>query len=362
VTNRVVTPADYNGGSRNVIKRVLAAFPVEQTITFFRDVGVELREEQGGKLFPESNKARTVRDALIREAERRGVQILTGRRVVDVDRLDDGFGIATDQAGTLRAGIVVLATGGRSLPDTGSDGSGYGIAEKLGHSIVPTTPALVPLVLEGGFHKALSGISHEVTLTLTSPGAKPVRTRGSLLWTHFGVSGPAALEMSRHWHRARLEGRHAALTASLLPEEDFTSAEARLLELASSHPKLQLHNALARSMPERVAGTVVQELNIGVKTSMVGLRRDDRRRLIRTLLAWPLSVTDSRGYHHAEVTAGGVRLVEIDAKTMASRRCPGLYLVGEILDVDGRIGGYNLQWAWSTAWAAAQGIAGVVLG
>ncbi|MBN1345253.1 MAG: aminoacetone oxidase family FAD-binding enzyme [Phycisphaerae bacterium] len=356
VTNRVVTPADFNGGSRNTTKRVLAAFTTEQTIAFFSEIGVELVEEGGGKLFPTSNTATTVRDALIREVERRGVHILTGRRVSGIERSGEAFLIDTGSGDPLRAACVVLATGGRSLPKTGSDGGGYTLAERLEHSLVPTTPGLVPLVLDGAFHKGLSGIAHDAEVTLAAQGSKPVRTRGPILWTHFGVSGPAVLDISRHWHRARLEHRRATLSASFLPGNDFALAEKHLLDLAASRPKLRLHNAISTFVPDRVAKTIIQELNIHSTTSMIGLRREDRRRLIQALLAWPLPVLDSRGYQHAEITAGGVPLSEVDPSSMASRRCPGLYLVGEILDVDGRIGGFNFQWAWSSAWVAAAGI------
>lgn len=355
VTNRVVTPADFNGGSPNTIRRVLAAFPVERTVAFFREIGVALHEEEDGKLFPDSNRAATVLAALLDEAHARGVQRLTEHRVRAVERAAAGFVVRTDNA-SIEARRVVLATGGLSLPKTGSDGGGYAIAQALGHSLVPTTPALVPLVLDDDFHAGLSGVSLDAEVGVRVAGSPPVRVRGSLLWTHVGVSGPAVLDASRHWHRARIEGRDVTVAVSLLPGLDVAAAEQWFIDAAAAQPRTHLHNTLATRMPARLAGAVLAWLHIDARTPLAHLSRDVRRRLVESLLAWPLPVRDSRGYGHAEVTAGGVPLNEIDPRTMASRVCPGLHLVGEILDVDGRIGGFNFQWAWSSAWVASGGL------
>jgi hypothetical protein len=324
VTNAAVTEKDFWGGSSNVVRRVLKAFPVERTRAFFQELGVSLHEEEDGKLFPDTHSARTVLEALLREAERTG-KVLPGHRVT---RVRPGFPIVTSR-GEFRADRVILATGGKSLPKTGSDGGGYALAEALGHSIVPTTPGLDPLLLDGDFHVALSGISHEVELSLGT-----FKVRGPMLWTHFGISGPAALNLSRHWHRSP-----GPVTANLLPGRTFESAD-RLLQ----------DTPLKRLLPARVAEAVIARLGVNPKL------REDRRKLVKALLAWPLPVRGGRGYNYAEVTAGGVPLDEIDPSTMESRKCPGLHLIGEILDVDGRLGGFNFQWAWSSAWVAASSL------
>ncbi len=355
VTNRAVEPTDFSGGSPNVVRRVLAAFSAERTVAFFREIGVALHEEEHGKLFPDTNRARTVLDALLSEADRSGVRILPGHRVTGIERCDSRFRISSS-AGMFTAATVVLATGGRSLPKTGSDGGGYALAQHLGHTMIPTTPALVPLVLDGDFHSLLAGVSHDAQLTLRAEGRKAVRIRGSMLWTHFGISGPVVLDASRHWHRARTEDRAVTVSACFLPDEDRQSVEGKLLDMMSSQPKVHLRNVLAAWLPARFADAVLAHLGIVGRQTMAHLPRDDRRKLAEALCAWPLPVRDSRGYRHAEVTAGGVTLTEIDPASMASRKCPGLYLVGEILDVDGRIGGFNFQWAWSSAWVAAEGI------
>lgn len=355
VTNRVVTQTDFCGGSRNFIKRVLAAHSSEDTVSFFREIGVELVAEEHGKLFPTTNRAHTVLDALLVEANRRGVSIRPAHRVTGIHRSGDAFQIETD-ATTIFARHVVLATGGQSLPKTGSDGVGFRFARALGHTLVPLTPALVPLVLEDGFHAPLSGVAHEVELTVSAAQANDIRLRGALIWTHFGVSGPVVLDASRHWHRARAEGRDVKVSMNFLPGRDFAAAEQLLLDLTATTPNTRLQRALGRFLPARVAQAVLDKLAIDGSTSMAHLRKDQRRVLLHGLLTWPLPVRDSRGYAFAEATAGGVLLSEIDPASMASRKCPGLFLVGEILDVDGRIGGFNFQWAWSTAWVAATGV------
>ena len=361
VTNTVVSERDYWGGPPAIVRRVLRALPVADTLRFFADAGVELHEEHDGKLFPNSNSARQVLDALLAQAAATGVDLRSSHRVLDVKKTADGFRVATN-TGDLLAHCVVLATGGLSLPKTGSDGAGYALARALGHTVVATTPALAPLVLSAGGHDApathgaWSGISQEAILTLWVDGSAATRQRGSMLWTHFGVSGPAALDLSRHWLRARLEAHAAEATANLTPDHGFESLEDFWLEQARNRPRAMLGTIVSTLVPTAVAEGVLAELGATASTTLASLTRDERRRVSHALTAWPIPIVDSRGYNFAEATAGGVDLQEIDPGTMESRRCPGLYLVGEMLDVDGRLGGFNFQWAWSSAAAVARGL------
>jgi hypothetical protein len=356
VTHEAVGPADFWGGSPNVIRRVLSALGVERTIEFFREIGVTLHVEERGKLFPDSNDAHTVLDALLGEARRLGVEVRPSHRVTALARSDEGFRIESS-GGTLTARKVVLATGGLSLPKSGSDGAGYRLAASLGHTLVATTPGLEPLLLEGDFHAALSGIALPVELTVRAEGRKPVVLEGPMLWTHFGISGPAALDASRHWQRARLEGVAVTVSAKLLPGHDVAALEAKLLDLARAQPRTNLRNTLSTLLPAKLGDAVLDRLKIRGETTMANLSREDRRRLVQALLDWPLPVVGGRGYTYAEVTAGGVPLAEVDPATLESRRCPGLYFAGEVLDVDGRLGGFNFQWAWSSAWVVGSALA-----
>lgn len=358
VTNAVVTERDYWGGSSALIRQVLRSFTVTQTVDFFARIGVRLHEEQDGKLFPDSNRSRDVLDALLREAARTGVDLRGRHRVEGITAAPHGFSVqVADHAFTARR--VVLATGGQSLPKSGSDGGGYRLAQALGHSLVPTTPALVPLLLAGNgdsLHRALAGVALDATLTLRVDGAVGTRLSGALLWTHFGISGPVVLNMSRHWLRARLSDRQVELTASFVPGWQLPQAEAFWLEESRRRPRATVSSALARLVPGSLAEALPARTGCDPLTPLAQLSRHDRRRMSRALSEWPLSVVDSRGYAYAEATAGGIDLGEVTGSTMESRVCRGLFLVGEILDVDGRLGGFNFQWAWSSALVAARAV------
>ena len=361
VTNTVVSDSDFWGGKRTIVRRILRAFRPADAVELFHALGVPLHEEADGKLFPDSNRARDVLEALLKGVSESGAVLRAGTRVHAVSCADDRFTLATSE-GLVAASRVVLASGGQSLPKTGSDGLGYEIARSLGHTIVPRTPALAPLLLDPetaySIHRGQSGVSLDGELVVWVDGAVSTRLAGALLWTHFGASGPVVLNASRHWARARLEHRNVRLTLNYYPGQTFEAVDRRLRPSSSggqAHLRT-LRGHLASDMPDAVARAILRVLAIPEDQALGSLTRDDRRRLARALTEWPLPVADTRGYNFAEVTAGGVALDEIDPSTMESRRCRGLYLVGEILDVDGRIGGFNFQWAWSSAFVAARGL------
>jgi predicted Rossmann fold flavoprotein len=363
VTNVAVSERDFWGGPRTIVRRVLRALTVDETIAFFRELGVPLHEEPDGKLFPDSNRSRDVLGALLREVNACGAELFAGHRVHSIERAGSGFVISTSH-GAMAASRVVLATGGQSLPKSGSDGAGYGFAERLGHSLVATTPGLVPLTIsdDSRFHAQLSGVSHPAEIAVRVDGRVAIRLTGSLLWTHFGISGPLALDASRHWLRARTEGRMAEMLLNVYPRWTFDDFDRHLTAASRTRPRTSIGSALAagsrevRGLPASLGRAVLDGLHLDGDTQLSQLPREARRLLVRATTERPLPVSGSRGYNYAEVTAGGVALTEIDPSTMESRVCPGLYLVGEVLDVDGRLGGFNFQWAWSSARAAARGL------
>jgi predicted Rossmann fold flavoprotein len=361
VTHDVVRPDDFNG-NRNAIAKVLRSFPVDETIEWFAGMGVPLKREETGKLFPTTDRARTVLDALLDEARRVGVELRTGSRVETVlgPRSSVLGSLHPFSIGGLSARRVILATGGRSVPKTGSDGHGFAIARSLGHAVTETFPALVPLVVEKAhWVRELSGTSADVELSVRSSTGKVIhRDRGSMLMTHFGVSGPVVLDISRHWIAARGDDE-VSLVVNFLPSETFESVDQLLVDEARKNPRATIDSALRGSLPARIVEAIR-----GPRPEARGLTklsRDQRRQLARDFTQLVLPVSHDRGFDYAEVTAGGVPLSEIDLSTMESRICPGLYLCGEILDVDGRIGGYNFQWAWASGRSAGLGAASKLL-
>lgn len=352
VTHDVVRPEDFQG-PRKLIKRVLRAFDERAAAAWFESLGVRLKREETGKLFPVSDDAHTVLGALVGRCEALGVRLMTGHRVREIRRLAEGGFEMGHSRGVMTARRVVLATGGRSLPKTGSDGGGYALAKRLGHTVTATYPALAPLVLEGPmFHASLAGVSHEAEFLTFAEGKRVDQRVGSLLWTHFGVSGPVAMDASRFWTTARGEGKQARMMCSFLPGEDFERVERWLIDVATDGPRRGLINVLGERLPRRVAEVIAGHVGLEAGVAMGQLPREARRTLVHALTGLDLRVARDRGWNYAEVTAGGVPLEEVDPGTMGSRVAEGLYLVGEVLDCDGRIGGFNFQWAWSTGFVA----------
>lgn len=358
VTHDQITLADYNG-SKNIVRNVLAGFDHNATVAWFASLGVALKREPTGKLFPTSDSSRTILDALLARCDELDVRILNDHRVHAIAPPDPSAAapafVVQHSRGTLTATRLILATGGRSLPKSGSDGFGYELARSLGHQVTPTHPALVPLLLdEGFFHRELSGLSLDVQLTMLVDGNRTDRRTAALLWTHFGISGPAAMDASRHWIIANATGQNPQLICNLLPGESSESAQQWLIDATRANPRQSLQSLLAQRLPERLAAAILRHSSVDPLLPAGQLSRDSRRALLNNLTALALPVIGDRGWNYAEVTAGGIPLDEIDYRTMQSRRTPGLFLIGEILDCDGRIGGFNFQWAWATGYLAGQ--------
>ena len=359
VTHDVVDSSAYAGASPNAIKKVLRRFDVPQTIAFFREIGVELKREETGKLFPTTDDAHTVLDALMNAARRANVVFRTPYRVQKIEKLTDGFCISGEW-GEMQAQSVILATGGKSLPKTGSDGRGYELVKSLGHTLTPRIfPALVPLTLpKDHFICGLSGITLPTTLDLrSSTGKRLMSFTDSTLCTHFGLSGPSVLDMSRYFIDARYEDFGAALTINWLPDKTMEQVDNEILAAG----RIALLKMLSGDLPERLIRALCTEAHLEAGMPADQLTRDKRKALAKLLTQTPLPITGNRGFTYAEVTAGGVPLMEIRLETMESRFCPGLYLCGEICDVDGRIGGYNFQWTWSSGYLAGISVGNSVL-
>ena len=342
VTNRVVRTSDYEGGAKHFIRHVLEAFSPEKTIAFFEEIGVQLVLEPTGKYFPITHSGKTVLEALIKEAEKQKVILKTGVAIRSIEKKDDLFYLGSGAA----AKCVILATGGLSLPETGSDGAGLRIAESLGHTIIRTAPALTPLMTEDKVWQDLSGIALNVKLSYFGSGKKKAQSEGAMLFTHFGFSGPAALDISRHV--ALSEKGKFKVEADFLPQVSENEIYSELEDEKFSGKSLKNFLNDKWGLPDRFSQALLSKIVKGQEFTMKRLPAPLKKKLINALFHYPLEVTGVFGYKKAEATCGGVDLKEIRVQSMESKRVPGLYFAGEILDVDGRIGGFNFQWAWSS--------------
>ncbi len=328
----------YTSGSRNVLKRLFRTWRLEQIQNFFpQELNLPLEEEEAtGKLFPQAQKAKIVRDTLLEAAVQAGVQVLCPFRVVAIEKFDDGFSLHQEEGKSLHCHSLILATGGMSVPQTGSDGFGYRLAKKLGHKILPTYPALVPLTSQDKELQQLAGLSVEVGWRAVKNNKTLDQGVQPLLFTHQGFSGPAILDAS-HWvvrDKAEL----------LVAWENYSTEDWE--PYLKSRVRQGLLKALADQLPRRLAALLLARSGLREDMRCGNLDRGKTQTLFRNLCDFPLPIHSNRGFAVAEVTGGGIPLHEINPSTMESRKCPNLFLCGEILDVFGRIGGYNFQWAF----------------
>jgi predicted Rossmann fold flavoprotein len=355
VTHHEVTERAFAGGSPNAIRKVLRRFDAARTVDFFADLGVVLKREETGKLFPITDDARTVLNALLGAARDAGVEIRHPARIERVSAAGEGFLLAGPW-GSATTRRLVLATGGMALPKSGSDGGGYELARSLGHSITPRVfPALVPLVLAPEcFLRSLSGLTISMRIELRSGTGKRLQSfTDSTLCTHFGVSGPSVMDISRYYTAAKLDDPAAHLVACWLPDLAREEADGELRGLG----KRSVGRWVRERLPDRLAAALCEGAGIEPGTRGSELTREARRALLDALYQMRLPVTGDRGFTHAEVTAVGVPLGEITIGSMASKRCDGLFLCGEVCDVDGRIGRFNFQWAWASGHIAGSSAA-----
>lgn len=333
----------------------LASFGVAETIAFFEAEGVATKVEETGKIFPVSNKASDVLQALLNRVQRSGAQVALEEALLDLERRDDHFALVTARRSRL-ANRIILTTGGQSYPGSGTTGDGYRIAAKFGHTIVPPRPALAPLTTSVPWIAELRGITlPDVSVQILEQTQSLARRRGSLLFAHFGLSGPVALDVSR------VVSGHARPTSlvleiDLMPAEPEQGVDEWLRQESMASGKKQLAAVLAVRMPRRLTEIILQLAEMPVDRKAAALNKEDRRRLVQFLKHLPVPLTGTLGFKKAEVTAGGVTLGEVDSRTMESKLRPGLYFAGEILDLDGPIGGYNFQAAWSTGWLAGSSV------
>lgn len=343
------------GPNGRFLHSALAALGPREAVAFFNAEGVATKVEDTGKVFPVSDRAVDVLDALLKRFARSGAALALNEPVRDVEPAPGGGFRVHTAARVLTAERVLLTTGGKSYPGCGTTGDGYALATKFGHTIVPTRPALVPLTVQPAWVGELRGITlPDVTLKVVPDQGKALaQRRGSVLFAHFGLTGPAPLDVSR---AVSGHARPSSLTleADFLPNEPEPAFDEFLRTESLASGKKQLAVLLADKLPRRLADQLLVLCGMAVDRKAAALAKPDRLALVAAVKRLRLPLRGTLGFEKAEVTAGGVSLDEVDSRTMQSKRAPGLYFAGELLDLDGWIGGYNFQSAWSTGWLAGK--------
>ena len=331
----------------------MTAFPPEKTKAFFEGMGCPLKTERGNRVFPRSDSASSVLESLKKALRETGVTVKTAR-VLEILTQDGSVSGVKTPEGIFRAPAVILATGGASYPATGSTGDGYAVAKALGHTVVEPQGSLVPLEAAGQDCQRMQGLSlRNVGVKLLNAKGKVLyKDFGELLFTHFGVSGPTVLSASCH-----LKGEGCRLLIDLKPALDEGKLDARILRDLDMYQNRTMENALTDLLPRSMIPVVLDKLGVPYDLQANSFPKPKRRQLVELLKAFPVDITGRRPVAEAIITSGGIKVSEIDPKTMESKRIPGLFFAGEIIDCDAYTGGFNLQIAWATAYAAGRSVA-----
>jgi predicted Rossmann fold flavoprotein len=359
LTNADCSLSRFHGGDPAFVASVLGRFPVERAIDFFEELGIACKTEDEGRIFPNSGQASAVLDVLRWELERLGVDVRTGYEVRHVVPEEYGFGLQLAAGGELKAGHVVLAGGGMAAPQFGSDGSALRLAVALGHSLVEPVAALVPLRLRGDFPRRLKGVKFNGRAQIRC-GDEILRSeQGEILFSENGVSGPPILQLSREAALALQKKLEPCIVLDLFPGLSLEELDAALAARFNRLGGRTLAMGLVGLLNKRLIGLVLAEAGIRDASVLCSSLPDASRLKLATLLKnWSFAVAGTQPWPEAQVTAGGIVLDEVDPATLESRLVHGLFFCGEILDVDGDCGGFNLQWAWSSGWLAGLSAAG----
>lgn len=356
ITNRQASSAHYHGeGAAHFVTPALTQFPPEACLDFFQSLGVLCAPREEGREYPLCQQAAAVLDCLRLELSRLGVTERCDAAVSAITKKQNGFSLLLPNGETLFAENVILCTGGAAAPSLGGCSDGYTLASALGHRKTPLFPSIVQVRTDTTFVKAMKGLRTDATVTFMQNGTALCSHTGELLFTEYGISGPAVMQISRaagDWER-RKQGQLTA-EIDLLP----TVSETALLALLSERRALHRTAAdfLTGVLHKRIGQTVCRAAGFALDAPMDRLSANELHRLAAAIKHFTLAVVGTQGFGGAQVTAGGIATKDVDPHTMMSRLVRGLYLVGEVLDVDGDCGGYNLQWAWASAFAAAKAV------
>lgn len=348
----------YSSENPGFVQKALSDFTASDAISFFEELGIQHKVEEMGKVFPMSDQASSILDVLLYELNRLGVNIICDSNVVDIIPENGSFILKTKDGNKYRGDSVVLAPGGKAMPSSGSDGYGYDLALKLGHTMTDTFPALVQLMLEGDYFKRIDGVKFIGTAEIIDNNGSVIKDRGDILFTNYGVSGPPVLQISRKAGELLKSGKQATLKISILD----TISKEEVTDLIDRRFKTDLNKTVEFSfvglINKRLIPVVLLQAGISdLKRPVSGITSKERDRIAEILTDWRFNIRGTKSWPSAQVTAGGINTREIDENTMESFLIKGLYFAGEIMDVDGMCGGYNLQWAWSSGFIAGRSAA-----
>jgi predicted Rossmann fold flavoprotein len=347
------------GRNGKFLRQAFARFFSSDLIDFLNEIGLATKIERGGRVFPESDRAQDVANALLKWIKRLNVRLHTETSINKLITSEERVtGAVTDAKRAIEAEAVIIAAGGLSYPLTGSTGDGYLLAKSVGHTIVTTHPSLVPLETKGNFPQHLVGLRlKNVNASLYIESRKVAEEFGEIEFTDFGLDGPIILTLSRIAVDALDHGREAEISIDLKPALDHNKLDARLLREIEQHGKMHFNNLLKELLPMQLIPTCIESVQIPPEKSAHQISAEERKRLRLWLKDFSVQISGHRSYDEAIITAGGVSLKEINPRTMESRLIKGLYFCGEVLDLDGDTGGYNLQEAFSTGWLAGRSAA-----
>lgn len=346
LTNTGAGPSNYHGEAPDFVRPALEAFPSEAALDFFRGLGLLAREEWGGRVYPLSNSANSVVDVLRQALDAAGVELIAGDRVRELKRGGSGYSVTTESGDKRSFDAVVVACGGLAGEKLGGGRDGYELLKALGHTRTALRPALVQITTEPMYPRSLKGIKADCALRVLSRGGLLASSCGELLFTETGVSGPAAFDVSR----AVSEAGDAKMELEIDFLRDYTPAEvlAHLQNRAKTAPELPASELLTGSVHNRLGRMLIKYADIDAAKLLSGLSERELRAVVSACKRFKLPVRGTEGFANAQVTAGGIRTSEFDPRTLESRLCPRLFACGEVLDIDGDCGGYNLQWAWAS--------------
>ena len=342
--------------SGKFLRNAFSVFFNKNHLRFFRKRGLDFKVEDNGKVFPITDRAEDVLRVLVKYMKDSGCQILYRKEVSDIVKKDEAFEITTKDNSIYNAKKIILATGGLSYPNTGSTGFGFHIAKKLGHTVIKPKPGLTGIILKNNFLKEWQGVSFEDACVSVYANDELIhKGRGEMIFTHFGISGPVMLHMSAIIYEALDSGKRVFLSIDFKPDVNHHELEMLFQEEFKNNPAKKISNALKEFVPARLIKRILEAVRVDKDKKLNQISKEERRSILERLKGFRMIVESVRPIQEAMVTCGGVSVKEIDPKTMESRIVKGLYFAGEVIDIDGRTGGYNLQAAFSTGWIAGGG-------